>query len=313
MPSLRKTSVGKYPIAILCSDLHLRETTPRARAESNWYEVMDAHLTFLWKVRKNYDVPIICAGDVFDKWNPSAELVNFAIARLPNMFAVPGQHDLRYHSYDERHRGAYGALCKAGKIVDLPANSYYPHPIGGGYYLRLWAMPWGKYELPDPSHHKNSKDIHLGVLHQYRWSNANNKHAMAEDSSKLESLFPGLDALLIGDNHIPWELPRILNHGGFIPQNSDQKEYVPHYGILYDDGHIERHPYDVPAPQWVEEWSPSVASSATNAIAGELIQELENLETSGDTFVDRLRMAVASQEDATVRRKLEEIYEKVRP
>lgn len=297
----------KRPIAILCSDLHLRETAPRARAESDWYGVMKAQLDYLNAAAKSYEVPIICAGDVFDKWNPSAELVNFAMGNLPYMYAIPGQHDLRYHSYEERHRGAYGALCKAGKIIDLPAGKYYHHVLGGGYYLRLWAMPWGKYDLPDVTQRKNSHDIHLGVLHQYRWSNPTNKHAMAEDSSKLESLFPGLDALLIGDNHIPWELPGILNHGGFIAQNADQKDYRPHYGVLYADGHIERKSYDTPAPQWVEEWVPD-----RQAVAGDLIMELQNLENASDSFEERLLRAIESQQDSIVQGKLRDIYEKVK-
>lgn len=300
------SDLQKAPLAILCSDLHLRETTPRARAESDWYEVMKAQLDYLDQASKSYEVPIICAGDVFDKWNPSAELVNFAMGNLPYMFAIPGQHDLRYHSYEERHRGAYGALCKAGKIVDLPANRYYAKPIGGGNYLKIWAMPWGKYALPEDRGASNLADINLGVLHQYRWSNVSNKHAMAEDSSKLESLFPGLDTLLIGDNHIPWQLPGILNHGGFIAQNSDQRDYTPHYGVLYADGHIERNPYKTPAPQWVEEWVPT----APQTVADGLIRELENLENTGDSFVERVRIAIESEQDSIVKEKLREIYEK---
>ena len=295
------------PLAILCSDLHLRETVPRSRAEPDWYEVMANQLNVLRISAISLEVPIICAGDVFDKWNPSAELVNFAIKHLPRMYAIPGQHDLRYHAYSERDRGAYGALCAAGNIVDLPANEWRRIP---GYQgidrpsLHIWAMPWGQYEFPTS---RENLDFTLGVLHQYRWSNANNKHPMAEDSSKLESLFPGLDALLIGDNHISWELPGILNHGGFIPQNSDQKDHRPCYGVLYADGHIERKPYDTPAPQWVEHWVPE----APQAVAGGLIRELESLENTGDSFVERLRMAVESESDSTVKDKLREIYEKV--
>ena len=302
MPNLQTT-----PLAVLCSDLHLRETVPRSRAEPDWYEVMERQLNCLWSYALELEVPIICAGDVFDKWNPSAELVNFAISKLPKMYAIPGQHDLRCHQYEERTRGAYGALCKAGKIVDLPANEWYRIP---GYSefdrpdLYVWAMPWGQYEIPSD---RENRDVTLGVLHQYRWSNANNKHPMAEDSSKLESLFPGLDALLIGDNHIPWELPGILNHGGFIAQNSDQKNHRPHYGVLYADGHIERKPYDTPAPQWVEHWVPE----APQAVADGLIRELESLENTGDSFVERLRMAVESESDSTVKDKLRDIYEKV--
>lgn len=298
------------PLAILCSDLHLRETVPRSRAEPDWYEVMANQLDVLRLQSSGLDAPIICAGDVFDKWNPSARLVSFAIDHLPKMYAIPGQHDLEGHLLSRRYKGAYGALCKAGKIFDIPANEWfrarYECRYSGRPSLWLWAMPWGQYEMPIEIT-QGMDDIRLGVLHQYRWSNANNKHPMAEDSSKLESLFPGLDALLIGDNHISWELPGILNHGGFIPQNSDQKDHRPHYGVLYADGHIERKPYDTPAPQWVEEWVPE----APQAVADGLIRELESLENTGDSFVERLRMAVESESDSTVKDKLREIYEKV--
>jgi len=295
------------PLAVLCSDLHLRETTPRSRAEPDWYQVMENHLVALTEAATSLKAPIICAGDVFDKWNPSSELVNFAMYHLPKMYAIPGQHDLRYHSYEERHRGAYGVLCKAGIITDLRANEFQPIVFGNRNHPNLWAwaMPWGKYDLPDAI--ETTYDFKLGVLHQYRWSNPNNKYPMADDSSKLESLFPGLDALIIGDNHIPWELPRILNHGGFIAQNSDQRDYIPHYGVLFADGHIERSPYNVPEPQWVDEWVPEAIDQT---IADSLIQELTSLENTGDTFVDRLRLAIDLEPDFGVRRKLEDIYQK---
>jgi hypothetical protein len=302
MPNLQTT-----PLAILCSDLHLRETTPRARAESDWYGVMELQLNALQQAASDLDnLPIICAGDVFDKWNPSAELVNFAIAKLPPIFAIPGQHDLRYHAYEERHRGAYGALCKARKITDLIAGEYNLIRVLGGKHLWVWAMPWSKYELPKPKAESHG-DLRLGVLHQYRWCNQLNKHAMADDTSRIDSLFPGLDALLIGDNHIPWELPRILNHGGFIPQNADQRDYVPHYGVLYGDGHIERKPYDVPAPQWVEEWIPE----AKQSVADGLIEELQSLETTSDSFLDILRIRIESEVNDCVRSSLQDIYDRL--
>lgn len=297
------------PIAVLCSDLHLRETTPRSRAESDWYEVMEAHLKALDQAAKELSVSIICAGDIFDRWNPSSRLVSFAIDNLPRMYAIPGQHDLEGHSLDRRYKGAYGALCKAGRIIDLPANEWRVLDFASdhrGVNLWVWAMPWGAYNLPTPIETKC--DFKLGVLHQYRWSSPDNKYAMAEDSSKLESLFPGLDALIIGDNHIPWELPRILNHGGFIPQNADQREYIPHYGVLFADGHIERRPYKVPLAQWIDEWVPEAIDQT---IADSLIQELTTLENTGDTFIDRLRLAIDLEPNASVRKKLEDVYQKV--
>jgi len=279
------SDLQKTPLAVLCSDLHLRETAPSARAEKDWYEVMENHLNALDKVAIRWRVPIICAGDVFDRWNPSSELVRFAIQKLPaEMLAIPGQHDLRYHDYASRLRGAYGCLVAAKVIFDLPAGQW-----DGDEGLQVWAMPWGRWEPPTEADNHPFDGIKLGVLHKYAWSNQFNCHAKAEESSRFERLYPNLDALIIGDNHIPWMLPNVMNHGGFIPQNADQKSLVPHYGLLMSDGTIERRPYDVPEPVWLESWQPQVEDAK---VASEVIQELRDLQLSGDSFLENLERSV---------------------
>jgi len=280
------SDLQKAPLAVLCSDLHLRETAPSARAEKDWYEVMENHLNALYRAANNSErsIPIICAGDVFDRWNPSSELVRFAIQKLPKMLAIPGQHDLRYHDYESRLRGAYGCLVAAEILWDLPAGQWFDFNEG----LQVWAMPWGRWE-PPTSPYSDPSFIRLGVLHKYAWSNQFNCHAKAEESSRFERLYPNLDAMIIGDNHIPWMLPNVMNHGGFIPQNADQKSLVPHYGLLMSDGTIERHPYDVPEPVWLESWQPQVEDAK---VASEVIQELQDLQLSGDSFLENLERAV---------------------
>jgi hypothetical protein len=284
------SDVQKTPLAILCSDLHLRETVPSARAEKDWYEVMENHLNALRKAANTWygELPIVCAGDVFDRWNPSSELVRFAIQKLPRMFAIPGQHDLRYHDYESRLRGAYGCLVAAEVIYDLPWGRWHTYLFHESPSLEFWAMPWGRWELP--TENPGTGNIKLGVLHKYAWSNQFNCHAKADESSRFERLYPNLDAMIIGDNHIPWMLPNVMNHGGFIPQNADQKSLVPHYGVLMSDGSIEKHPYDVPPPVWRESWQPVVEETT---VASGVIQELESLEHSGDSFLESLTHAAA--------------------
>jgi hypothetical protein len=279
------SDLQKAPLAVLCSDLHLRETAPSARAEKDWYEVMENHLNALEDASRRWSTPIICAGDVFDRWNPSSELVRFAIQKLPLMAAIPGQHDLRYHDYESRLRGAYGCLVAAGNLIDLPWGRWYSCGVLG--ILEIWPMPWSRWETPTENQEEGK--IKLGVLHKYAWSNQFNCHAKAEESSRFERLYPNLDAMIIGDNHIPWMLPNVMNHGGFIPQNADQKSLVPHYGLLMSDGTIERHPYDVPEPVWLESWQPQVEDAK---VASEVIQELQDLQLSGDSFLENLERSV---------------------
>ena len=278
------SDVQKTPLAVLCSDLHLRETTPSARAEKDWYEVMENHLNALGEASRRWSSPIICAGDVFDRWNPSSELVRFAVQKLPQMAAIPGQHDLRYHDYESRLRGAYGCLAAVDIIFDLPTTEWVNIGVRG---LQLWAMPWGRWE--PPTENKKEGTIKLGVMHKYAWSNQFNCHAKADESSRFERLYPNLDAMIIGDNHIPWMLPNVMNHGGFIPQNADQKSLVPHYGVLMSDGSIEKHPYDVPEPVWAESWQPEIEDAK---VASEVIQELQDLRHTGDSFLETLERSV---------------------
>ena len=288
------------PLAVLCSDLHLRETAPSSRAEKDWYAVMEAQLASLAHAAEALEVPIICAGDVFDKWNPSASLVRFAMEFLPQMYAIPGQHDLRYHDYTQRYEGAYGCLVAANIIRDLYPNAW--ATISGGNQLSVWAMPWGRWEPPTTPAPMDT--LGLGVLHKYAWCNEANKHPMADETSKIEKVYPNMDALLIGDNHVSWSLKNVLNHGGFIAQNSDQKQHIPKFGVLFatDEGAVIRtYPYNTPEPQWVETWQPQ---SSDQKIAGEVITELENLEQTGDSFMDRLKARVETVENPAVRSKL---------
>jgi hypothetical protein len=247
---------------------------------------MENHLNALEDASRRWSTPIICAGDVFDRWNPSSELVRFAIQKLPLMAAIPGQHDLRYHDYESRLRGAYGCLVAADILFDLPAMEWTSIGVQG---LQVWAMPWGRWEPPTEADNHPFDGIKLGVLHKYAWSNQFNCHAKAEESSRFERLYPNLDAMIIGDNHIPWMLPNVMNHGGFIPQNADQKSLVPHYGLLMSDGTIEKHPYDVPEPVWLESWQPQVEDAK---VASEVIQELQDLQLSGDSFLENLERSV---------------------
>jgi len=56
--------------AILVGDIHLRENKPICRTD-DWEKVMKTKLTLIKDTAKKYNVPVICAGDVFHTWNAS--------------------------------------------------------------------------------------------------------------------------------------------------------------------------------------------------------------------------------------------------
>src|SRR5687768_17059020 len=112
-----------YPIAIAISDLHLSLLKPACRADDNWLEVQAHYLKQVRDLAHPDGLPVLCAGDVFDRCNAPAELINFALKHLPDeMICVPGQHDLVGHRIDSMHRCGYGVLKQAGKIIDVSGS-----------------------------------------------------------------------------------------------------------------------------------------------------------------------------------------------
>src|SRR4051812_16800052 len=87
--SVWEPPTGRQVRLITCSDLHLREDTPLARKEKDWYGVMARYLGQLGAVAYKFRSPIVYAGDIFHRWNSSAELINFAITHLPMGYAIP--------------------------------------------------------------------------------------------------------------------------------------------------------------------------------------------------------------------------------
>jgi hypothetical protein len=195
-------------------------------------------------------LPICCAGDVFHKWNSSAELINFLITNLPEMYAIPGQHDLPHHRYADIRKSAYWTLVKANKIYDI--HWTHPQPVNGVY---LWGVPWGE-EIPkiDINEKKRQKRKHLdlAVVHRYLYTDETGFPGAPPENhiNTTKKELNGYDAAVFGDNHVGFlaegigECPSILNCGGFMRRNSDQMDYRPHIAILYENGKIIRYPLD---------------------------------------------------------------------
>lgn len=234
------------PIAILTSDIHLSTKPPVCRdcTREEWYEVMRGYLREIKELQKKHGVPVICAGDVFDKWNSPAELIGFAIRELPQPFyALPGQHDLPDHRYEDRFRSAYGVLVEAGVLIDLLPMGGKPSAVLEG--LCVYSFPWG-HDLV-AREWEDAKAVHLAVSHRYVWKKGA-AYPGAPDQAKITAFSKPLatySAALFGDNHKPFIGKCgpcfVFNHGGAMIRKSDEIDsLVPACGILYSDGTIKK-------------------------------------------------------------------------
>jgi len=287
-------------IAVLCADIHLSLNPPAARrGEPDWFGAM-AHT--LYQVRDLADeldhVPIICAGDVFDRWNSPPELVNFALQELPMMYAIPGQHDLPLHRMDLIKKSAFWTLVIAGKLIHLDGRGI---QYGG---LMIHGFGWGsRITLPPDDAFEG---IRLAVIHDFIWTGTYG-YPGASDTSKVKHFrknLVGYSAAVFGDNHKGFlvEHPQpVLNCGGLFRRKSDEIGYRPSVGILCKSGKITRHYLDTTG-----ECIESVVEESERAETdfGDFLADLSSLTSDPLSFAEAMKHAMAGCPEG-VRRILE--------
>jgi len=106
---------------LICSDLHIRESSPRCRKDDYWSR-QKAKLEFIKNLSRECNITI-CAGDVFHHWKPSPFLIRESMKRLPvGMLCIPGQHDLPQHDFSQIGKSGFAVLEQAGIIEKLYVN-----------------------------------------------------------------------------------------------------------------------------------------------------------------------------------------------
>ena len=104
------------PDAILTADWHLRETLPVCRVDSErYFEKQWEKVAFVHGLQKKYDCPVLHAGDLFDYWKPSPDLLSKTLESIPeNLHTVYGNHDLPRKNLAEKRRSGVFTLYCAG-------------------------------------------------------------------------------------------------------------------------------------------------------------------------------------------------------
>jgi len=298
------------PIAIFVADIHLSLRPPIWRsAEPDWLKAMKRQLSQLTSLRNELGVPVICAGDVFDKWygaHQSSELVNFAIDNLPIMYAIPGQHDLPQHNYGEKEKSAYWTLVKTGRIIHLDGTMKL---LSNGVKIRLTGIPFGQDSPTDsPKRFEDDGVMSVLVQHQYVWQKgAGYGQASTADLIKKQDLHNN-DICVFGDNHIGFEAvgrngELVWNCGGFFRRKSDEVNYEPRIGVLCDNNTVISVKLDVSEDVHLETVNPEDEVDIDDGLS-EFVRELEKL---GDNGMDFTTSIVQYVEEHKVSRRVKSI------
>lgn len=240
-------------LAIFLADIHLSLKPPVWRsAEPDWLEIQRRVLNEIQNLHQVYNCPVICAGDIFDKWNTCPELINLALAFLPdNMYAIPGQHDLPLHQIEDIHRSAYWTLVKAGKITDFSKDLI---NISSSQ-LTLYGFPYDKSLTPLDC---KSKFIQIAVVHDYVWI-PEYSYPDAPIEKRLsvhKKEWLGYNIVVYGDNHkgflTTFGGTKIFNCGTLMRRKSDEIDYRPQVGLLLESGEVVPHYLDISKDKYLD-------------------------------------------------------------
>lgn len=299
----------KDVIALCCADIHLSLNPPLARKgeeqqPGGWFSAMARPLKELEDLKMDLGgVPILMAGDLFDKHNPSPELINFAMDHLPQMYAIPGQHDLPFHSYADIEKSAYWTMVKHERIKNISPSK----PWAVGRDLTVCGFPWGSPVVPNVWEwtHRSSRDLFVALVHEYTWVHGASYHGAPDGAQLKREKYEGYDTVIIGDNHISWDAGTagtgqarqyIFNCGGFYRRKSDEVNHRPRVGLIHADGSVESHYLDcskdilIPTPHEEQGLDAIVNHDLTAFLAR--LQDLQGLSLD---YREELLRAVAGQ------------------
>lgn len=233
-------SKNMIPLGLVCSDIHLSHKPPIARSvEPSWRDAMLRPLKQLKELQKENDgCPIFYAGDIFDKPSQPIDFVNWCIDALPKGYAIPGQHDLPNHRYDDLHKSVYWTLVKAGVLRNIRPEQQltFAPRTPTKFKLRVIGVPYGH---PIPSQAECDTSETMLLAHKYIWKRGTKIIPGSKQEDKALRLQEALPYVLMafGDNHSGFVYKNVLNCGAFIRRAIDEEYYRTCVGLVrWDDG-----------------------------------------------------------------------------
>lgn len=246
MKRTRQRKVEKAD-AILTADLHLTETTPVSRTD-DYIEAQAKKLQFLKELStENDNSPIICAGDVFDRWKASPWLCSFISRNLPSglFITVPGNHDLPMHSFKYYDKSALSLLeivlptsFVVLKNEKVSINSLKNRlEIFGVYYGGTPEFTLSNANIQALSNETPSHRVL--ILHELIWQNkppfwASESKTSSEIIKKYKDDF---DLIITGDNHESFIVEKdgvlLVNPGSMMRMTADQINFKPKCFLYY--------------------------------------------------------------------------------
>lgn len=213
-----KRNKPKFNVDAICtSDWHMMEGNPPCRKD-NHRKAQLSKIKQIKKLQKKYNCKIFNAGDIFEHWKATPELINICLDYFPKIISVAGQHDLPQHNYENIKKSAYYSLAKAGVLLH-----------------RDKQISWNTFKKP---YYFKLKRRRIVIAHMLVWDKEMPfPNCPAPQVNKVFKMFPKADLIITGDNHqtfVSKKGKRILvNPGSLTRHKADQENHRPCI-FLYD-------------------------------------------------------------------------------
>ncbi len=209
--------------AILTADWHLREDQPVCRTDDFW-ETQWKKVTFISNLQKEHACAVIHAGDLFNHWKPSPNLISQTILKLPDkFFTIYGNHDLPQHNLDNARKSGVFTLAASKTLQLLSSGHWGVSPEQGsliGYHIgNSTILVWHGLVIAEGAP---------------TWPGC-----IAVTPKHLLKKYPKYPLILTGHNHQPfvavYENRYSVNPGSLTRQTADQNEMKPRVYLWWED------------------------------------------------------------------------------
>lgn len=267
------------------SDLHWRTDTPSWRREADYSrQVLRPQLGALLDTGE----AVCVAGDVFHRsadFEATYDLLSFLIERDARLYAVRGQHDMKYHNETLAETG-FNLLAQVGRIVPLDAE---PIEIDGHW---VSGYGWGR-DIPKAATGNGILVAHVSVSYE------NAVIRGADSASAFRAKTAGFKSVFTGDNHKRFQIDGLYNAGCFHQQAVDLADQKPAAWRVDRDGNVTLWEFPSPEPM-VDEAYALRGEKGTHVAGEEFVRALAEAKSKGgaDVFLTALRNAETTAEGA---------------
>lgn len=280
MPRVQASPPDDKPrvVAIATSDWHIDDAVPAYRQnEPCWWKAQQRPIDQIKALQAKHKCPILFAGDLFNKAKPSPEVLNWALRHVPTMYAIPGNHDLPNHRYDDIHKCGYQVMVEAGRLIDIKPG--HPHPVSND--LLVYGFPWGIKVTPPVSIPLTG--VNVALIHAYCWKQGHSFPGAPEENrvSEWAKRTGGYAFAVFGDNHNPHHTDKedswVVNCGTTVRRRSDEAGYKPGVYLLWSDGDVSRKNLDVSEDVYAASPDKEVREAKDEIDADALIETISKL------------------------------------